>query len=95
MFSSHRIRAGILVVVLDTTSHVPLPSKLPVGQAMRSFLVFGTLCIYNCCTGWTVEGSGFDSWQGKRFFSSKHPETGCGAHPVSYPMVPGIKMTRI
>jgi hypothetical protein len=47
MFSSHRIRAGILVVVLDTTSRIPLPSKLPVGRAMRSFLVFGTLCIIN------------------------------------------------
>jgi hypothetical protein len=44
MFSSHRIRAGILVVVLDTTSRVPLLSKLPVGRAMRSFLVFGTFC---------------------------------------------------
>jgi hypothetical protein len=42
MFSSHRIRAGILVVVLDTTSRVPLPSMLPVGRAMRSFLVYGT-----------------------------------------------------
>jgi hypothetical protein len=53
MFSSHRIRAGILVVVLDTTSRVPLPSMLPFGRAVRSFLVYGTLYILVYCPAYS------------------------------------------
>jgi hypothetical protein len=45
MFSSHRIREGILVVVLDTTSRVPLPSMLPVGNNTPYYITLVILLI--------------------------------------------------
>jgi hypothetical protein len=40
-------------------------------------------------TGWTIEGSKFESRQGQEFFLLHVVQTGSGAHPASYPMGTG------
>jgi hypothetical protein len=40
--------------------------------------------------GWKTEGSEFDSWWEQESSLLHNVQTGSGAHPVSYPMGPGV-----
>jgi hypothetical protein len=47
-------------------------------------------------TGWTTEGSEFESRWGQEFLLLRFVQTGSGVHPTSYPMgtggsFPGVK----
>jgi hypothetical protein len=40
-------------------------------------------------TGWTIEGSGFESREGQEFSLLHVVHTGSGVHPASYPLDTG------
>jgi hypothetical protein len=45
-------------------------------------------------TGWTAEGSEFESWYGQVFSLLHVLQTGSRAHPASYPMGFGVSFFR-